>query len=62
MLRPNTGINTKLLSLKYTPNTVIASSENFFNIRFIPTVRNEVIEVIIIDGIPISYIFIISCN
>ena len=57
MLRPNTGINTKLLSLKYTPNTATAVDEKVIRILFIPKVIAEPTDDIIIEGIPTERMF-----
>ena len=45
-------MNTKLCSLKYTPNTAVAVDVNTIKILFIPKVITDPIEPIIIEGIP----------
>ena len=56
---PNTGIYTKLCSLKYTPNTVAAAGSYAFSIIFIPNVSTDTRALIIIEGIPTAYIVFI---
>ena len=62
LLRPNTGMNTKLWSLKYTPNTATAVDENAPRIRFMPNVITEPIACMIIEGTPILRISLIVCT
>ena len=40
-LRPNTGMNTKVWSLKYTPRTLTAVCENAIRMPFMPAVMTE---------------------
>ena len=49
---PNIGIYTKLWSLKYIPKTAVAVGVYIINILFNAKVITEVIDDIIIDGIP----------
>ena len=59
LFNPKTGRITKLCSLKYTPRTAVAVVENEARRLFSWNIRNEAVDCIIIDGNPISYIFII---
>ena len=52
LFRPKTGIKIKLCSLKYTPSTETAVSENLIRIRFIPKVMTEVMDCMTIEGTP----------
>ena len=52
LLRPNTGMNTKLWSLKYTLNTATAVDEKANRIWFIPKVITEPMELRMMDGAP----------
>ena len=52
LLSPNTGINTKLCSLKYTPKTAVAVEVNDIRILFIPKVMTEPRDAIMMEGTP----------
>jgi len=56
LLRPKTGIKTKLCNLKYTPKTAVAVVEKVIKIVFIPKVMTLPIDCMMIDGIPTEYI------
>ena len=52
LFNPNTGINTKLWSLKYTPNTAVAVEVKPIRILFMPKVMTLPMEDMMIEGIP----------
>ena len=52
LLRPNTGMNTKLCSLKYTPSTAVAVVVKPMRILFRPKVITEPMEAMMMDGTP----------
>ena len=52
LFRPNTGMKTKLCSLKYTPNTAVAVEVKPIKILFIPKVMIEPTDAIMIEGNP----------
>ena len=57
LFRPNTGMNTKLFSLKYTPNTVAAVSlpvVYVMRMMFISQVMMEPIAIMMTDGKPMA--------
>ena len=52
LFRPNTGMNTKLCSLKYAPKTAVAVGVNTKRILFIPKVITEPMDCITMEGRP----------
>jgi len=54
LLRPNTGINTKDCSLKYTPSTLTAVAPKPSRIMFISTFITEEMDCMMMLGKPTS--------
>ena len=52
LLRPKTGMKTKLWSLKYAPNTAVAVVEKAMRIWLMPKVITELMDCITMDGSP----------
>ena len=52
LFKPNTGMNTKLWSLKYTPNTAVAVEVKAMRILFMPKVMTLPMEAMMMDGMP----------
>ena len=52
LFRPNTGINTKLWSLKYAPNTAVAVFVKPKRILFMPKVMMELMDCMTMEGNP----------
>ena len=52
LLIPNTGIKTKLCSLKYAPKTAVAVEEYAIRILFMPKVMIELMAAMIMLGTP----------